>query len=592
MTTSNAGPNPGTPEPGELRAALSSARSSFLSAGAFSLCINLLFLVPTVYMLQVYDRVLPSGSESTLLVLTLITVFLFATMGGLEWIRSQIMIVTGARLDRALSTRVFDAVHRHANASGGRVATAQPFADLLQLRQFLSGQGLFAFFDAPWLPIYVAVMFLFHPLFGVTAILSALVIVALAWWNEVATREDLRRANARALQNQQSIERNLRNVEAITALGMLDPLRGRWEKAHVESLALQGKASEKAGLIASLSRTFRLTVQSLALGLGAYLAIRQEITPGAVIAGSLLLGRALAPLDLLVGSWRNVLQAREAYARLDRVLGVARSGTQPMALPAPSGELLADKLVVLPPGAAEPVIKGVSVKIEAGRQVAVIGPSGAGKSTFARALLGLYPAMAGTVRLDGAEIDQWARADLGRHIGYLPQKVELLDGTIGENIARFGEVDGERVVAAAQAAGVHELILRLPEGYQTMIQGDGNMLSAGQQQRIALARALYGEPKILVLDEPNANLDQEGDDALIAALAACKERGCTVVLVTHRANVLAQVDNVLMMAEGRAALYGPRDEVLAAMQARGGKLAVAGAPRPVSPPVVFNQKFA
>lgn len=592
MNTSTT-PPAGTPAPSALRRALQGVRGSFGAAALFSLFINLLFLVPSIYMLQVYDRVLPSGSESTLLVLSLLTVFLFVTMGGLEWIRSQIMVVAGAKLDHALGDDVFDAVHRQASVTGGREASAQPFADLLQLRQFLTGQGLFAFFDAPWLPIYVAVMFLFHPWFGVAALLSSAVIGALAWWNEVATRDDLRAANGRALQNQRHTERHLRNVETVAALGMLEPLRTRWQAGHRESLALQGRASERAGLIASLSRTFRMTSQSLILGLGAYLAIRQEITPGAVIAGSLLLGRALAPLDQLVGSWRSVLQARESYARLDRVLTLTAAARQPMTLPPPTGAIAVEKLVVVPPGSPEAVIKGVTLKIDAGSQVAVIGPSGAGKSTLARALLGLYAPVVGTVRLDGAEIDQWTRTDLGPYLGYLPQRVELLDGTIAENIARFGEVEGEKVVAAAQAAGVHELILRLPDGYDTMIQGDGNMLSAGQQQRIALARALYGDPRILVLDEPNANLDQEGDDALVAALAACRERGCTVVLVTHRANVLAQVDTVLMMADGRAALFGPRDEVIASMQARHGKVAVPAGPRPVNaPPALINQKFA
>jgi len=547
-----------------LRPALAACRSSFFSAGFFSLFINLLLLVPAIYMLQIYDRVLTSSSESTLIMLTLIAAFLFLVMGGLEWVRSQILIVTGTRLDGLLGTRVFDAVFMQTLASGGKIATAQPLGDLLQLRQFLTGPGLFAFFDAPWLPIYIAVMFLFHPAFGVVAIVSAAVLLALTIWNEIATREDLKQANSNSLESSNHTQRNLRNVEVIEAMGMLPRMRARWQERQNELLTLQSRASRKAGLIAAASKTFRITIQTLVLGLGAYLAIRREITPGVVIGGSILLGRALAPLDLLINTWRGFLGAREAYGRLDALLRAIPLREAPMPLPAPKGELTLENLVITPPGAPAPVIKGISLVVAQGEMLAVIGQSAAGKSTLVRAMLGIYHPDAGTVRLDGAELDQWDREALGQYVGYLPQDVELLDGSVSENIARFGAIDADQVVAAAQAAGVHPMVLRLAEGYDTRLIG--NVLSAGQRQRIGIARALYGDARIIVLDEPNSNLDREGDAALAKTLADLKRAGRTVVVVTHRSNVLGQADKILLMVDGQIALYGKRDKVIATLQ--------------------------
>jgi ATP-binding cassette subfamily C protein EexD len=558
-----------------LRGALKECKTSFLWTGFFSLFINLLLLVPAIYMLQVYDRVLASGSGSTLLMLTIIVIFLFVVLGFLEWVRTRIVIVASNKLDRSLSRKVFDALFGRALATGGKTATAQPLNDLLTLRQFLTGPGLFAFFDAPWLPLYVAIMFLFHFYFGVTALVAALVLLGLAVWNEMATREDIAFANTNSLQATHFTERNLRNVEAIEAMGMLPYMRERWHQKQSAVLSLQGFASQKAGFITMFSKTFRLTVQSLILGLGAYLAIHKEISPGAVIAGSILLGRALAPLDQMIGSWRGFLAAREAFRRLDELLVTVAPAARAMALPAPAGELALEKLVVTPPGAENPIIKGISLLFEAGTQVAIIGPSAAGKSTLARAILGLYPPTHGCVRLDGAEIDQWDREQLGQYIGYLPQSVELLDGSISDNIGRFGALDPEKVVDAAKAAGVHEMILRLPDGYQTKILGGGKILSAGQQQRVALARALYGDPKLILLDEPNSNLDQDGDDALVTALAELKRRGRTVIVITHRSNILSQVDRIVMLVDGQVALHGARDEVLTVLQNRLSKTAAA-----------------
>lgn len=548
----------------DLGRALNACRRSFLSAGFFSLFVNLLLLVPALYMLQIYDRVLASGSQSTLAMLTLIVVFLFLAMGGLEWVRSQILVVTGTRIDRLLGARVFDSVFNQALLSGGRTASAQPLGDLLQVRQFVTGPGLFAFFDAPWLPIYVVVMFMFHPLFGVMAVLAAAILAGLAIWNEVSTREDLKEANRLGVESSLQTQRNLRNVEVIEAMGMLPRIRERWQDKQDFLLGLQARASRKAGLIAAASRTFRITVQSFALGLGAYLAIRKEITPGVVIAGSILLGRALAPIDQMIASWRGFVAARDAYQRLDELLQATPEKPLPLRLPIPTGEITIDKLVIVPPGAAAPVIKGVSAKIDRGMLLAVIGPSAAGKSTLLRALLGLHRPQSGTVRLDGAELDQWERSALGQHLGYLPQDVELLDGTVSENIARFGTVDPDNVVSAARAAGVHEMILKLPDGYETRIQG--NAVSAGQRQRIGIARALYGDPQIVVLDEPNSNLDQDGDSALIATLSDLHRGGRTVVVVTHRSNILAVAEKVLVLADGQVAMFGDRDKVLAALQ--------------------------
>lgn len=589
MTAPTAPTAPGTPgrsglSENDLGRALEACRGSFLYAGLFSLFVNLLLLTPSIYMLAVYDKVISSGSESTLFMLTLITTFLFLAMGGLEWVRSQILIATSARLDRLLGARVFDAVFAQALATGGRMATSQPLADLLQLRQFLTGPGLFAFFDAPWMPIYLAMMFLFHWTFGAMAVLSAFILGGLALWNELATRGDLEQANRESADSGQATQRHLRNAEAIEAMGMRAALRDRWQERQGRVLALQGRASARAGLISNLSKTYRLTIQSLVLGLGAYLSLHKEISPGLMIAGSILLGRALAPLDLMISQWRGFLGAREAYRRLGKLLDAVPNRPAPMQLPVPKGRLSVEQLVIVPPGASGPVLKGISLAIDPGILLAVVGPSGAGKSTFVRALLGLHPPTKGCVRLDGAEIQHWDRNQLGQHVGYLPQDVELLDGTVSENIARFGEINPEQVVAAAQAAGIHDLILHLPEGYNTRLLGNGGALSAGQRQRLGLARALHGDPQVVVLDEPNSNLDQAGEIGLANALAALKRRGATVVVVTHRSALLSQADRILMLADGQVALHGPRDDVIAALnQAQQAQQPAAARPNPAAP---------
>ncbi len=551
----------------ELAQAIRHCRQSFQSAAIFSLFINLLMLLPAIYMMQVYDRVLGSSSTSTLLMLTLLAVVLFIMLGALEWIRSQILIRVSTRFDLLLNERLYRVLFRQALVSGGKTS-AQPLGDLLVLRQFLTGNGLFAFFDAPWIPVYVGLLFLFHFTFGIVAVISAVLLILLAIWNERATHDDLEQANRVSVESANITARNLRNAEVVHALGMLPDLMSRWKDKQQRLIMLQAVASEKAGLIAALSKTYRLTVQSLILGLGAWLAIEKQISPGLMIGGSILLGRALAPIDLMIGSWKQFLSARTAYERLNTLLAQFPVEAERMPLPIPKGALRAEQAVVAPPGAKVAVIKGLNFTIEAGTFVALIGSSASGKSTLARALLGIWPVANGAIRLDGADVAQLDRSTIGAHIGYLPQDIELFDGTIADNIARFGALDADKVVVAAKAAGVHDMILHLPQGYDTEIGGTGGVLSAGQRQRVGLARALYGNPVLVVLDEPNSNLDEQGEQALARALAEVKQRGCTVIVITHRLGILGLVDRIMVLNDGLLALDGPRDEVLAKLNQR------------------------
>ena len=551
----------------ELALAIHHCRDSFQSAAIFSLFINLLMLTPTIYMLQVYDRAVGSNSTSTLLMLTLLAVVLFVTLGALEWVRSQILIRVSTRFDLLLNERLYRVLFRQALVSGGK-ASVQPLSDLLVLRQFLTGNGLFAFFDAPWLPVYVGLLFLFHPAFGVVTVISAIVLILLAIWNERATHDDLEQANRVSVESSNITSHNLRNAEVVNALGMLPDLMARWKDKQQRLIMLQAVASEKAGLIAASSKTYRITMQSLVLGLGAWLAIDKQITPGLMVAGSILVGRALAPIDAMIGSWKQFLSVRTAYDRLNGLLAQFPAEAERMVLPAPKGALRAEQAVVAPPGSKVAVLKGLNFNIEAGSFVALIGASASGKSTLARALLGIWPVANGAIRLDGADIGQFERGLIGPYIGYLPQDIELFDGSIAENIARFGMLDADKVVAAAQAAGVHDMILHLPQGYDTEIGGSGGVLSAGQRQRVGLARALYGEPVLVVLDEPNSNLDDVGEQALAQALATLKQRGSTVVVITHRVGILSLADRIMVLNEGLLVLDGPRDEILAKLNQR------------------------
>ncbi|AIS17586.1 peptidase [Pseudomonas rhizosphaerae] len=571
-----------------LQAALKACKSSFVSVGVFSFFVNALMLVPTFYMIQISGRVVPSSSSSTLIMLTLILTVLMITMGALEWVRSRMMVRISNRLDVLLSRDVYRASFKRALNSGGMDATAQSLNDLTSLRQFLTGPGLFAFFDAPWFPIYTAVMFMFHPWFGWMTVGCGVVLVVLAFMNHRFTTQALADANLQSVKSNVATAKNLRNAEVIESMGMLETLMNRWAVRQRRILLLQSNASDKGGAVTSISKTFRMWSQSIMLAMGAYLVIIHEINPGLLMAGSILLGRALAPIDQMIGSWKGFVGAKVQYGRLNEVLDKLNAEPERMPLPAPQGHIQVENLVVAPPGAKAPVIRNISFVAPAGAVVGIVGPSAAGKSTLVRALMGIWPPQHGVVRLDGADISTWDKHELGPYVGYLPQDIELFEGTISDNIARFEKVDAEKVVLAAQTAGVHEMILMLPDGYDTIIGSDGVNLSGGQRQRVGLARALYGSPKLIVLDEPNSNLDEVGERALGVALQKVKENGSTVFIVSHRPNILSRLDHILVMSAGTISMYGPRDKViaeLAAQQNKGQPRVAQPAPgAPVTPP--------
>jgi ATP-binding cassette subfamily C protein EexD len=560
-------------EPTELELALRDCRSGFMSVGVFSMFINLLMLVPAIYMLQVYDRALGSRSVETLIMLTVILVGLFVTMALLQMVRSLILVRVGNRIDQSMNQKIFSAMFRQAIDRPGH-QSAQPLNDLTSLRQFLTGQGPIAFFDGPWLPIYIAVLFLFHTWFGVFAVIAALILIALAFANEKLTSAMLQEANSKNIMSSQYASSCLRNAEVVHAMGMENNLRSKWLDRHLSFLSNQADASDRAGILTNASKTLRLMFQSLMLGLGGYLAIKQEITPGMVIAGSILMGRALAPLDLIIGSWKGFSGARSAYNRLNELFDKYHTREPGMPLPPPQGYLGVDALVVVPPGGQAPAIRGVGFALEKGDMLAIVGPSAAGKSTLARAILGIWPLANGKVRLDGADVHQWNKTELGPYIGYLPQDIELFEGTISQNICRFGDPDAGKVVEAAKLAGVHDLILRLPNGYDTPISVAGGVLSGGQRQRIGLARAVYGEPRLVVLDEPNSNLDDQGEQALLRALEELKKRDVTVALISHRKPILRLVDKMLVLSDGQAVAFGKRDDVMKGLQ--DGSIAIGG----------------
>jgi len=536
-------------------------KQAIIAVAAFSFFINLLMLVPPMFMLQMFDRVLSSGSVETLVMLLVVAVGLLMVLGLLEWSRNRVLVRAGGRLDEMLSNRLFDATFFRALRRPDS-ASAQPLQDLTTLRQFMTGQGVFAFFDAPWTPLFLLVIFLLHPWLGIFATVAAVILFALAYINEVITRQPLGAANAQYNRETDFTNTNLRNAEVLEAMGMTGRLRQRWRAMHNDVLSLQAVASDRSANLTSASKSLRLIAQVGILALGAYLAVEQVITPGVMIAASIIMARALAPVDQAMHAWRGFIGARNAWSRLDEVLRGTPQRGEHMELPEPQGRLTAENLVVVPPGSRTPALRGVDLELNPGDTLGVIGPSAAGKSTLARALVGVWPSYAGTVRIDGAEIEHWNREQIGAHIGYLPQDVELFDGTVAENIARFGEVDSRKVVEAARKTGLHEMILRLPEGYDTRIGINSGALSAGQRQRVALARAVYGNPKIVVLDEPNSNLDQAGDEALVDTIRKLREDGCTVVLIAHRAAILSAVEQVLVLRDGKVATLGSRQDVL------------------------------
>jgi len=563
----------------EIERVLRSFKSTFFTVGAFSAIVNLLLLAPSLYMLQVYDRVLASRNEVTLLMLTLLIVGAYLFMGGLELIRSFVLVRVGAQFDMQLNKRVYSAAfEQNLKQAGGNAG--QALADLTSIRQFLTGNALFAFFDAPWFPIYLVVIFIFEPVLGAFALAGTVVLVVLAVVNERVTRTPLTAANAMAIQANTLATNNLRNAEVIEAMGMLPNLMQRWFRLHGTFLGLQADASQKAGLIGAITKFVQVSMQSLVLGLGALLVLENKITPGMMIAASILLGRTLQPVQQVIAAWKSVSGVRSAWGRLGALLDAHPARVAGMALPAPQGVLALDGVTAAPPGVKNPVLKNVSLALVPGDVLGVLGPSGSGKSTLARLLVGVWPAMIGKVRLDGADVHQWNKAELGPYLGYLPQDIELFAGSISDNIARFGEVDAAKVVQAAKRAGVHELILQFAEGYDTRLGDGGAGLSGGQKQRIGLARAMYGDPALLVLDEPNSNLDEVGEAALLQAVAELRQRGKTIVMITHRPGAVQVTTKLLLLREGAVQMFGPTGQVLAAVQEMSKKAQSARVPVP------------
>ena len=552
------------PATAPLFKALGDYKSILISVGCFTALINVLMLVPSIYMLQVYDRVLSSQNETTLAMLSLMVVGFFVFIGLLEVVRSFIVIRIGSQLERRFNLRVYQAAFER-NLFKGEGNAGQSLGDLTHIRQFVTGPALFAFFDAPWFPVYLFVIYLFNVWLGVLATAGALLLIALACLNEYMTKKPLGEAAGFSQQSSQLATSHLHNAETIQAMGMLGSLRKRWFQVHSRFLGLQNQASDTGAVISSLSKTLRLCLQSLVLGLGALLVIKGDMTAGMMIAGSILMGRVLSPIDQLIAVWKQWSGAKLAYRRLDALLQAFPPSDEAMALPAPKGQITFEQVSAGPPGQRAATLHMVNFNLGAGEVLGVLGASGSGKSTLARVLVGVWPTLGGTVRLDGADIHRWNRDQLGPYIGYLPQDIELFSGSIAENIARFSEADAQKVVAAAQQAGVHEMILRLPQGYDTQLGEDGSGLSGGQKQRVALARAIYGTPSLVVLDEPNSNLDTVGEAALASAIAQLKAQGTTVVLVTHRSSVLAQADKLLVLNEGRLQAFGPSQDVLKAL---------------------------
>jgi len=562
----------------ELAEALWEFRREFIVIGIFSMVANVLMLAPTMYMLQIFDRVMVSRSDLTLIAMSLVTLFLFAVMAFSEWMRSRVLVQAGLRLDAILSARVFNASFEARLTQSG-ASVARTFTDLINIRQFVSGSGTLAFFDLPWAPIYLAVLFFLHPMLGYAALVFAAIQGALAWFGHrhtVAPSEAAAKANSDSSAYLQS---KLRNVEVLESMGMVHNLQPHWQSRHDKALDLGGHAQALTHRISAWSKFIRYTQQSLALALGALLVIDGQLSPGGMIAANVLMGRALAPIDMLVGTWRNFVGARASFERLEDLLRDHPERDPALSRVAPQGAVTVRDLVATAPGRPMPILKGISTAVQAGAVTVVLGPSGSGKSTLARCLMGIWPDASGEVLLDGLPIEGWDRMELGPHLGYLPQDIELFEGSIAENIARFGAVDPEKVIAAARSAGLHEMILRFPKGYDTPIGEAGNLLSGGQRQRVGLARAVYGDPVLVVLDEPNANLDDVGEAALVRTVQELKARGCTVFLITHRPGILAVADRLLILQDGMVQADGPRDAVLNALRA-----AQAAAQSPPSPP--------
>ncbi|MFM2120595.1 MAG: hypothetical protein RL722_2063 [Pseudomonadota bacterium] len=575
-TAASAGPLPAAlPQGTELGRMLRSQWRAFLVAALFSLVVSVLLVVPSLFSMQVYDRVLASRNELTLWLLAGIALFMYAFMSVMDWARGEVLMVVSMRLDAVLGERVFDAAF-HRSLKGEPVSPAQALQDLSALRQFIGGPAMNALFDLPWLPLFLLVLYLVHPLMFVYTLAGSLLLLALTAITEWSTAQPLAQANGEAILANHYASGVARHGEAVQPMGMLPALRQRWRERQDRVLALQATASHRADLIGAATRFLRIALQSMALALGAWLVLRGEMSSGAMFAASMLVGRASGPVEQIIGLWRTLVATRAAARRLDSLLEGVPVSVPRMPLPRPSGRLTVEGAVAMSPGTSVAILRGVNLVAEPGDIVGVIGPSAAGKSSLARLLVGLWAPAIGSVRLDGADVAPWAQGELGPHIGYMPQSVELLDGTVAENIARFGVIDSEAVVRAARLAGVHDMILRLPQGYDTPIGGQtgAGVLSGGQRQRVALARALYGHPALVVLDEPNSNLDGAGEAALHDALVGLKARKATTFVITQRNGVLQLADKLLWLQNGQVMAYGPRHDVL---------LALAGGAPPAQP---------
>lgn len=552
-----------TPVRSELAQALAACRGAFYGTALISGMSNILMLTGAMFMLEIYDRVLPSRSMPTLVGLLVLAAVLFTALGILDAIRGRILVRVGGSLDEALSGRVYDTLMRLPLRVGARSDGTQPLRDLDAVRSYLSGLGPVALFDLPWIPLYLAICFAFHPLIGLTALAGAIILIALTFLTEILMRAPTRAATEAAVARSGLAEASRRNAEALVAMGMAGRIAARWSEANRQYMHSQQEASDLGGGLGAVSKVLRMMLQSGVLAVGAYLVIHQEASAGIIIAGSILSARALAPVDLAIANWKGFVAARQSWYRLNRLLMASPTQSAPMQLQAPTRRLTVETVSGAPPGVAKVVVQDVAFELEAGQGLGIIGPSGSGKSSLVRLLVGVWQPVRGNVRLDGAALDQWSPDALGRHIGYLPQDVELLAGTVAENIARFEpEPDTAAVIAAAKTVGVHDLIVRLPAGYDTPIGEQGSALSAGQAQRIALARAFYRDPFLVVLDEPNSNLDSEGEEALTRAILSVRERNGIVVVVAHRPSAIASVDRLLMMNMGRPQAIGPKDEVL------------------------------
>jgi ATP-binding cassette subfamily C protein PrsD len=547
----------------EANLALRSSRGALIGVGVFSALSNVLMLTGSVFMLQVYDRVIPSHSIPTLVGLAVLAGILYAGQCLLDFARSRILLRVGRSLDETLSQRIFMITARLPLMRKMGCEGLQPLRDLDQVRSFLASGGPIALFDLPWMPIYVAICFLFHPLIGVTVLFGALVLAVVTALTEAFTRKPMKAVAIQAAARISVAEASRRNSEVLAAMGMTKRLGDLWQEINRKHLDAHEKASDVTGGLGGFSKIFRMALQSGVLAIGAYLVIHDDATGGIMFAGAMLSARALAPVEQALSNWKGFVAARQSWRRLRELLAAVPAETQCLPLRPPVASLSVEDLIVTPPSEQKMVVKGVSFHLRSGSALGIIGPSASGKSSLARALVGVWSPLRGSIRLDGAALDQWSPEALGRHIGYLPQDIELFDGTVGQNIARFeADADPQAIIAAAETAGVHEMIVHLPDGYDTRIGEGGMALSAGQRQRIGLARALYGNPFLVVLDEPNSNLDIEGEQALSKAIASVRERGGIVAVVAHRPSALASVDFALVMNNGEAQAFGPKDEVL------------------------------